>query len=372
LALALLLPALFLLYGYVQADTESGYLSVTGPCNFIFPRDHGAHPGYRTEWWYYTGNLTGNGGRQYGFQLTFFRSQISPSQDAAAWPEPRSAWRTQQLYLGHAAVSDISGKLHLQAEDVARNALGMAGVDQDEKKTRVYLKNWSAAITDNVHDIHAESDQFAYRLHLSSLKEPVSHGLEGYSKKGLSAERSSCYYSFTRLASQGTLALGGKTFPVSGQSWMDHEFSTAPLEPGIVGWDWFSLQLSDRTEIMIFLLREVNGSLNSASSGTFVAGNGRPRHLSVDDFNLRVLDTWQSKKSGATYPSQWHMTIPSLSISLDITSNLANQEMHTAASTGVTYWEGSVSCRGQQNGRAIIGAGYVELTGYAQPFDADL
>ena len=368
----MLLFGVLLWCGFAAGETHNGYLSVTGPCNFSFPRDHGAHPGYRTEWWYYTGNLTGNGGRHYGFQLTFFRNQISPSQDADVWPEPRSAWRTQQIYLAHAAVSDITGKLHLQAEDMARNVLGMAGVEQNDTKTLVFLKNWSATITDNAHDIRAESDQFAYQLHLSSLKEPVAHGRGGYSKKGQSAERASCYYSFTRLASQGTMTLAGKTFPVSGQSWMDHEFSTAPLEPGIVGWDWFSLQLSDRTEIMIFLLREAKGLRNSASSGTFIAANGRTRHLSVDDFKLGTLDTWQSKKSGATYPSQWHMAIPSLSISLDIKSNLANQEMHTSGSTGVTYWEGSVSCRGKRNGRAITGAGYVEMTGYARPFDADL
>jgi predicted secreted hydrolase len=368
----LFLSALFLLYGYVQADSEDAYLSVTGPCNFAFPRDHGDHSGYRTEWWYYTGNLYGKDQRPYGFQLTFFRSQISPQADRKSWPLPSSAWRTQQIYLGHAAVSDISGKKHFQAEEVARGALGMAGVKQEEKTTTIYLKKWSAVIEGPLHVIQAQSDEFAFQLKLSSEKAPVFHGLDGYSRKGSTPERASCYYSFTRLHSEGTLTVEGKTFSVAGLGWMDHEFSTAPLEPGIVGWDWFSLQLSDETEIMIFLLREPGNELHQASSGTFVAADGRSRHLSFDDFSIRVLDTWQSKKSKAVYPSRWEMTIPSLSLSLKISPRLADQEMQTTASTGVTYWEGSVSLQGKRKERSLKGSGYVELTGYAQPFDADL
>jgi len=363
---------LIVLRGFVNAETDNGFLSVTAPCNFSFPRDHGAHAGYRTEWWYYTGNLAGNDGRRFGFQLTFFRSQISPLEDRNGWPVPHSAWRTQQIYVGHAAVTDMSGKIHLQAEDVARNALGMAGVIQEKEKTVIYLKNWSAGIAANLHVIQAKTDKFAYQLNLFPAKQPVFHGLGGYSRKGSTAERGSCYYSFTRLNSEGTLTLKGKTFPVKGLSWMDHEFSTAPLEPGIVGWDWFSLQLSDQTEIMIFLLREPGGILHKASSGTFVASDGRTRHLSADDFKISVRQTWQSKKSKAVYPSKWEMTISPLSISLEVSSNLADQEMQTMESTGITYWEGSVSCRGKRKTRPIKGSGYVELTGYAQAFDADL
>ena len=187
---------------WAPADTDSGYQAVTGPCNFSFPRDHGAHPGYRTEWWYYTGNLEGEDGRAYGFQLTFFRSQISPSQAKKSWPIPRSAWRTQQIYLGHAAISDLSAKRHLQAEDAARHALGMAGVDQDKQTTRIYLKNWSAAITDRSHVIEVKTDLFSYQLNLRALKPPVFHGKDGYSRKGSDVQRASCYYSFTRLASR--------------------------------------------------------------------------------------------------------------------------------------------------------------------------
>jgi predicted secreted hydrolase len=270
--------------------------------------------------------------------------------------------------VGHAAVSDVSGERHLQAEDMARDALGMAGVVQEEEKTTIYLKNWSATLVDDLHVIQAKTDKFAYLLNLTPAKQPVFHGRDGYSRKGSTSEKGSCYYSFTRLNSEGTLTVDGKTFPVSGLSWMDHEFSTAPLEAGIVGWDWFSLQLSDRTEIMIFLLREPGGILNKASSGTFVASDGRTRYLSADDFKISVRETWQSKKSKATYPSEWEMTIIPLSIFLKISSNLANQEMQTMESTGVTYWEGSVSFNGKRNGRPINGSGYVELTGYLQAF----
>ena len=179
-----MMMGLFLLCGYAYAQADQGFLAVTGPCFFSFPRDHGAHPGYRTEWWYYTGNLFDADQHAYGFQLTFFRRQISPPREAQEWPVPASAWRTQQIYLAHAAVSDISGKMHLQAQDVARNALGMAGVDPNGGTTRIHLKNWSATISDNLHETRAKSDSFAFQLNLSPAKPPVFHGQDGYSRKG--------------------------------------------------------------------------------------------------------------------------------------------------------------------------------------------
>jgi predicted secreted hydrolase len=153
---------------------------------------------------------------------------------------------------------------------------------------------------------------------------------------------------------------------------MDHEFSTAPLEPGLVGWDWFSFQLSDNTDIMIYLLRQKDGSLNSVSSGTYVRSDGKTRHLARHDIEVSVTDTWSSPNSGAVYPARWQLKIPLLSLDLNISPNLADQEMRTGESTGVTYWEGSVSVRGFKSRRRINGQGYVELTGYAKAFDAPL
>jgi len=354
------------------ADDGLDYLSVTGPCNFSFPKDHGAHAGYRTEWWYYSGNLQIDSGEQYGYQLTFFRSQISAPGAEHKWPNPRSAWRTQQVYAGHAAISDISGKRHLQSELIVRGSLGIAGVSQKADQSTIFVKNWSAKISPGRHFLKAFSDDFSFELSLLPAKPPVMHGKAGYTRKGSTPERASCYYSFTRLISEGALTIDGRTIPVQGFSWMDHEFGSAPLEPGIVGWDWFSLQLSDQSEIMVYLLRKQNGQPNSASSGTFIDKSGKPRHLTKDDFRIDILDSWKSPRSNAVYPARWRLVIFPLSIELTITPKLSDQEMHTQASTGVTYWEGSVTVNGSAGKQPLKGIGYVELTGYAQAFSAPM
>jgi len=348
------------------------YLSVTGPCRLEFPKDHGAHPDYRTEWWYYTGNLKSEAGKHYGFQLTFFRTRISPPGAAKNRHRHPSAWRTQQIYISHAAVSDIAGSRHLQAEDVARGALDLAGVKSEGENTLVFLKNWSAHIGPASHVLRVNAADFSYALNFRPAKPAVLHGDKGYSRKGTTPERASCYYSFTRLAGQGRITIGDRTVPVAGSAWMDHEFSTAPLEPGISGWDWFSLQLSDQTEVMIFLLRKKGGGLHSASSGTFIDPAGRTRHLAQSDLKIAVRDTWKSRKSGARYPAGWRMQIAPAALDLTISSNLPDQEMRTLGSTGVTYWEGSVSIQGTRDRHPVNGAGYVELTGYAGDFDAPL
>jgi len=354
------------------SEDSSNYLSVTGPCNLEFPKDHGAHPGYRTEWWYYTGNLHSKTGDQYGFQLTFFRSQISPPGADKKWPRPASAWRTSQVYLAHAAVTDIAGKQHLQAEDVSRAALGMAGVNQSAGQTKIFLKNWSTRIDADVHVLKVDAADFSYELNFKPAKPAVMHGDRGYSLKGASPERASCYYSFTRLEGQGSIRIGGSKVAVTGSAWMDHEFSTARLEPGISGWDWFSLQFSDATEIMVYLLRTDKGGLHAASSGTYIDADGITRPIAKAEINLEVLDTWLSRQTAARYPVSWRMQIAPISIDVKITSNLPDQEMRTTGSTEFKYWEGSVSIEGTKNELPAKGVGYVELTGYAGDFDASL
>jgi predicted secreted hydrolase len=356
----------------VKAAEPTGYLSVTGPCNLDFPGDHGPHPGYRTEWWYYTGNLQAETGEKYGFQLTFFRSQISPSDERQKWPQPTSAWRTQQVYLAHSAISNITGKQHLQAELISRGALNMAGAKQIEDTTTLFLKNWSADIGPDQHLLTVNSDGFSYELALTPEKPPVLHGIAGYSLKGSTAERASCYYSFTRLNAQGKLSIGENIVAVKGSAWMDHEYSTALLEPGLQGWDWFSLQLSDKTEVMAFVLRKEKGGIGPASSATVIGNQGQNRHISNDEFVVTVRNTWKSPHTKAVYPAGWRLQIFPYALDLTITPNLADQEMQSSLSTGVIYWEGSVSIEGTRAGQPIVGQGYVELTGYAQPFDAPM
>ena len=373
--LIILLIILFAAAGVISlidAAEQAGYLSVTGPCNLEFPKDHGPHPGYRTEWWYYTGNLQAESGEKYGFQLTFFRSQISPPDDRQKWPQPPSAWRTQQVYLAHSAISNITEKQHLQAELISREALNLAGASQIEDTTNLFLKNWSAHIGPDQHLLTVHSDGFSYELALTPEKPPVLHGIDGYSLKGSTAERASCYYSFTRLNTQGKLSIGENIVAVKGSAWMDHEYSTALLEPGLQGWDWFSLQLSDQTEVMAFVLRKKEGGIGTASSATVIDNQGQNRHIKNDEFVLTVGNTWKSPHSKAVYPAGWRLQILPVALDLTIIPNLADQEMQTSKSTGVIYWEGSVSIEGTKAGQPVAGQGYAELTGYAKPFKAPM
>lgn len=369
------LLGIILMVGVVAVSTalaDDGFRQVTGPCGLAFPEDHGPHENTRTEWWYYTGNLTAGQGRRFGFQLTFFRSALTPPANRDQWPEPASAWRTDQIYLAHAAITDIDAGRHLKAERMARAALGLAGADQTAAATTIHLNTWQAVITPHGHHLMADTDDFSLKLDLTPVKPPVAHGHEGYSRKGQSPEQASCYYSFTRLSVKGSLTVADRRHAVQGSAWMDHEFRTAPLSPGITGWDWFSLQLSDQTDLMLYMLRQADGTMNPASSGTVVLMSGQSRHLALEDITVLPLSHWTSPHSGARYPVKWRVTIASLEVDLTVEASLADQEMRTDQSTGVTYWEGSVQARGTRDGAAVGGVGYGELTGYAEPFDAPM
>jgi len=354
------------LLGGMAASADEGYRKVDGPCGLTFPGDHGAHRQFKTEWWYYTGNLQSDAGKPFGFQLTFFRTALRPPTSQAE-DRPRSAWRTAQLFIGHAAITDVDRQTHLHAETAAREALDMAGVRTVQQTTTVFVRKWHADIDPRRHLLLADAENFSLDLALTPTKPAVRHGRDGYSRKGTGPERASCYYSFTRLAAEGKIRIEDRALHVSGSAWMDHEFSTAPLEPGLVGWDWFSLQLSDRTELMVYLLREKDGTVHPASSGTFVDAAGRPIDLKGEQFSVQVLDRWQSPESGADYPVAWRLSVTALNLTLVVRARVRDQEMDTRQTTGVVYWEGSVSAD-----RAVSGSGYVELTGYARPFDAPM
>ncbi len=334
---------------------EEGY-------RYEFPRDHGAHEAFRTEWWYYTGHLETAEGRRFGFELTFFRRGIEPDQI-----ETRpSRWSVDQLYLAHLAVTDVTGQRFHFRDRISRAGLGRAGADATHLK--VWLDQWRAESPgqSDQQQLNAKADDIALSLTLNPAKPLVIHGERGISKKGAAAGQTSHYYSFTHLKTAGTLTLGTETFRVTGTSWMDHEFGSADLSPELVGWDWFSIHLTDNRELMIYRLRRADGSSDPASSGTLVLADGRTHHLSASDIQLTPLNTWTSPTSKATYPSRWQVSIPSLGISLNLTPLLVDQELRTGRSTQVTYWEGAVDVSGTEQGQPVLGKGYIELTGYAE------
>lgn len=358
----LLLSAAFsVVLGANSAPTA--FQSATAGYRYDFPRDHGSHPTYRTEWWYYTGHLHSKNGRSFGFELTFFRRAVPP-EEIKTLP---SKWSINHLYLAHFAVTDITGKRFHFSEKFSREGLGKAGAD--ESRLRVWIDEWraeAAADPTGLHTLVARDETHALALTLRPTKPLVTHGAAGISRKGKDAGQASHYYSFTRLETAGSLTINGEEFEVSGLSWMDHEFGSSELGADQVGWDWFSIQLEDNTELMLYRMRRKDGSSDLASSGTAVSPDGRTRHLEVSDFQIESTGTWASPKSKATYPSRWRLTFPSLDLVLDVTPLLADQELRTSRSTKVSYWEGAVAVTGMKQGRPIKGQGYVELTGYAE------
>jgi predicted secreted hydrolase len=346
-----------------EASPTAFFQPATAGYRYEFPKDHGSHPAFRTEWWYYTGHLQAKNGRPFGFELTFFRRAVPP-EDVKTQP---SQWSVNHLYLAHFAVTDIEGKKFHFSEKLSRAGLGKAGAD--ESRLRVWIDDWRAeTVTDPTgpHNLVARDSTHSLALTLQPMKQAVIHGRDGISRKGAEEGQASHYYSFTRLATSGSLSLNGEQFEVTGTSWMDHEFGSADLGRDLVGWDWFSLQLDDQRELMLYQLRRADGSADPASSGTLVLSDGTTRHLSVADIHIDTGGTWTSPMSKAVYPNRWRLTIPSLDLALDLTPLLDQQELRTSGSTQVTYWEGAVAVSGTTQGKPVKGRGYVELTGYAE------
>jgi predicted secreted hydrolase len=364
-----LLPAMLILavcvFCQVQTSGAADSLSVSGPCNFSFPGDHASHPDHRIEWWYYTGNLVAEDGARYGFQLTFFRVGTSPAQKKSPPSGKASAWRTDQIFMAHAALSDISSNEFHHWDRMSRAALGLAGAQNVDGEFEVFVGDSRARITPALHRLRANALDFSFSLDLAPLKIPVAHGDSGWSIKGEGPGEGSCYYSVSRLEASGKLVVGGRERPVRGTAWMDHEFSTTPLNPRFSGWDWFGLQFSDGTELMVYLMREKNGKQGPVAGGTFVDRQGKHLRLLSGDFRLQTLKTWKSPHSGALYPALWLLEVIPLDMRIKIVPNLADQEMETPRSTHITYWEGSVRAEGSgPGGRTMDGEGYAELTGY--------
>jgi predicted secreted hydrolase len=327
------------------------------PYQFTFPADHASHPDYKIEWWYYTGNLAAKDGRRFGYQLTFFRIGVERV------PQNASRWAVRDLYAAHLAVTDIAGQRFHFGDKLNRAGVGWAGAET--AAYRVWNEDWEARRDESgQHVLRAFEREFGLELQLAEGKAAVTHGARGVSQKGVQPGNASHYYSLTRMPTRGTLTLDGERVAVEGASWMDHEFGTSYLEPAQLGWDWFSLQLDDGTELMLYRFRRQDGARDPLSSGTWVDASGQTTGLKFDAFELTPLREWRSE-SGARYPVEWRVQVPALELNLTVRAALDQQEMRTEGSTGVSYWEGAIEVRGTQRGRAVTGRGYLELTGYA-------
>jgi predicted secreted hydrolase len=334
---------------------------------YHFPQDHAAHPDFKTEWWYYTGHLQTASHQRYGYELTFFRIGREQPPEALKKVLKDSPWTTRQLYAAHFALSDETGKRFQFSEKLNRMGIGIAGAHS--QVCSVWNELWRVDQLGSQMVLQAQFPDGKQSIHLllSPEKPVVIHGKNGVSQKAGCVGCASHYYSFTRLKTEGNLMVDGKIQPVTGLSWMDHEFGSNQLAARQAGWDWFSVQLNDNTELMLYLLRNQDGSIDPNSSGTMVPENGQARHLTLKDFQVKSSGKkWLSKASGGLYPMDWQIDIPSEKLGIAVTPTFENQELQTTASTTVAYWEGSVTVSGTRNGKAVKGQGYVEMTGYAK------
>ena len=337
---------------------NSGFLRASVPRPFQLPIDHGPHYDYQTEWWYFTGNLFAAGGRHFGYQLTFFRRGLTPG------PPPRApGLSTNQIHFAHFALTDTGAGAHAFAERWSRGAGELAGAGG--QPFAVFLEDWRVegqGPDGSSLRLQARDGGLSLDLRLESEKALAVHGDRGLSAKSGEPGNASYYASYTRLRTSGRVTSKGRSYDVSGSSWFDHEWSTSALGPGAVGWDWFSLQMDDGRELMLFRIRKQDGSMEPVSGGTWVEPDGRTRRLVAADLQLEVEAFWRSPETGALYPSRWRLAVPVLELTLRIEPWLEAQEMRTS----FTYWEGAVRCTGTRRGQALTGRGYLELTGYAR------
>ena len=329
--------------------------------HYQFPRDYFDHPDYQTEWWYYTGNITGRDGRHFGFELTFFREGVS--RDGLK----TSVWDVRDIYMAHFALSDLDAGRFYHVERVNRAGPGIAGIDANRQ--RIWNGNWSSEWNGEIQELRALDEHFSISLVLRPQKAPVIHGENGVSQKAEGSGHASHYFSFTRLVTEGAIAVDGKTIEVSGLSWMDHEFFTHQLAPDQAGWDWLGVELDDNSELMLYRLRRNDGTADPYSAGTYVDPQGKSRHLGAGDFSfLPQADSWTSPVGSAKYPVAWTIAIPELGMQLNATTRLKSQEVSSGDSKLVpTYWEGAITLEGHRGEVGLKGVGYLEMTGYDRP-----
>ena len=336
-----------------KAAADEWALALPG-WKYEFPRDHHAHPEFKTEWWYFTGNLTGDDGRDYGYQLTFFRQGVQRKT------ESETRFAVGEIKLAHFAVTEISdGRFHY-AQKVSRGAFGEAGFAEGDRVA--WIDDWELRLREGAGFVlQARDAAFGLELSLIPHKPPIFHGENGVSQKSEGEGRASHYYSFSRLETVGHLMIDGRAVAVTGWSWFDQEWATNQLTENQTGWDWLSLQFEDGTELMLFQIRLKDGGRDVFSHGTWIDAKGASTAVKNEDFELLPGRAWRSKDTGGDYPVEWTVRIPRLELEVTVQAALDGQELVLRP---ISYWEGSVRAVGTRRKQAIRARGYLEMTGY--------
>ena len=324
------------------AEEASAFAQVTRNHPLVFPLDHGAHNGFRIEWWYVTANLKDTQGREWGAQWTLFRSALRSGPETAGWNSPN-------LWLGHAALTGPGG--HQSSETLARGGIGQAGVET--QPFRAWINDWALQGSDDIAQLQmtANGKGFAYRLNLRSTGPLVLHGEQGYSEKSGKGQ-ASYYYSQPFYQVSGEVERDGQRVSVTGNAWLDREWSSQPLAAGQSGWDWFSLHLDSGAKVMLFRVREKDGMPYRA--GTWISAEGHTQALQGEQIQLQAL-AWTTQENGKKAPTRWRVQVPSQGLDVQVEALEAKAWMHTS----FPYWEGPVRISGSVKGR-----GYLEMTGY--------
>ena len=331
-------------------SAEKEYSRAIGPYDWNFPRDHGAHPEFQTEWWYFTGHLEA-GDSTYGFELTTFRAANPTTNNV------KSKWAADQIYLTHFTITDEINKKFYKYELVNRNSFNLAGASKIELDVRngsyhMYQEN-------NKLNIKAKNKEIELILKLDLDTKIVLNGKDGLSQKGQEPGNASYYYSIPRLFGNGILKIKNEIIQIDNASvWMDREFFTIE-NPQNNGWDWFSIQFDDGSNLMIYQIRDENNNPTEFSSGTYSDSSGNFIILNPKDFELIIEDYWKSKKTKIKYPLIWNINIPKLNIEIQTSPTMNNQELVLDEILDMTYWEGRCLVSGSHKGKA-----YMELVGY--------
>jgi predicted secreted hydrolase len=341
-----------------MSENVNGYAKADKSRKFKFPEDYGSNNDYKLEWWYFTGNLNSKEGNKFGYQFTIFRNALSPDSNKI-----QSGFSSNQLYFAHFTISDISNNQFYYDEQYARGIKGVGSASYNPLEIRV--NDWT--IKGNYNQDYSKPDFFlnavssfgnSIDLRLIPFKDVVLHGDSGLSKKSNEPANASYYYSITRLLTKGKIKVNDKDYEVDGLSWFDREWSSGSLSKNQVGWDWFSIQLSDGTDIMFFKLRDKSGNTDFAK-GTIIYPFSGSKNLGSEDVKIRTINYFKTK-DGVKYPSEWELEIPNESIKLKIKTQIPDQELKLA----VRYYEGSINISGSYKNNPISGNGYIEMTGY--------
>ena len=322
----------------------------------VFPRDRGAHPDFRTEWWYITGHARTRSkpDRDFGFQLTFFRSRIASTQAMT------SRFAAKQLLFAHAAITDVAGNQLHHDQRIARSGFEVASGSESDMALK--LRDWSLSANGAQYTAHLPAANFSLSLQFTETQTVLLQGNNGLSRKGPDEKQASYYYSQPQLAASGTLQVKGQLFEVVGTAWLDHEWSQELLAPGAVGWDWIGMNLTDGSALTAFRLRNKDGGA-VWDGGSFRSANQSLYVFSKGEVIFRPTRFWKSPLTQTTYPVEWIVRTPADFYT--VRAVIDNQELDSRQSTGAIYWEG-LSELIDSNGKKV-GSGYLEMTGYSKP-----